>query len=77
MNNADLVKIKDMLVKITNYIDKSIDEDENGCLHEDNVTDLTTMGSGNKKFKCFDCGEAWEEKFEDEIQGFSETIGKK
>ena len=67
-----------ILVKLVNYIDKGMDKDINGCLHEENVTNLTTMGTGNKKFKCFDCGKVWEEKFEestDEFAKFSDTIG--
>ncbi len=78
VKNEDLVKITQMLVKLVNFIDKSIDKDVNGCLHEENVSNLTTMGTDYKKFKCFDCGKIWEEKFEadtEEFAQFSDTIG--
>lgn len=76
MTNEDLIKIKEMLTKLVNYIDKSIDKDINGCLHEDNTRNLTTMGMEFNKFKCMDCGKVWEEKFEENDEFiFSETIG--
>jgi len=75
MENADLLKIKDMLTDIASYIDKHIDKHDNSCFHEGNIINLTTMGSASKKFKCCDCGKIWEEAFVDEER--EETLGTK
>lgn len=74
MNNKDLIKIRDMLTELAKYIDNTIDKDLNGCLHEENVINLSTMGNSKRKFQCFDCNETWEEEFEDEF--IRDTIGK-
>ena len=65
MENAELIRVRDMLTKIVNYLDKHIDNVDGKCLHESNVLNLTTMGSGPNKYKCIDCGEVWEEAFEE------------
>lgn len=72
MKDEDLIRIRNMLTKIVTYIDSHIISDKNGCLHDDDVVDLSTMGTSNKKYKCLDCGKIWEEKYE---QFFEEQLG--
>ena len=65
MEDTDLIRIRDMLAKIVAYIDKNVINKVNGCLHEENVQNLTTMGANKRKYQCFDCGKIWEEEFEE------------
>jgi len=74
IENKDLIKIRDMLAKLVNIVDKTIEKDINGCLH-DNSFDLTTMGKNNRKFMCLDCEKTWEEEY-DEFEEVAETAGK-
>ncbi len=78
MDNAKLAQIRNHLLRIVNIIDREIDGNADICLHEQDVEDLSTMGSDtNRRFLCNECGKYWEEQID--LKGLQEleTIGRR
>lgn len=76
ISEKDLIKIRNSLQKVVDYIDNSLNSSlESNCEHE-NRYELTTMGKSKKEFMCDDCGSTWEEDYNvEELRRINIRVG--